>query len=353
MLAFAEGRHDDVVAELLPIRTILARFGGSHAQRDALQRTLVDSAIRAGQLDLARALLDERLGVRETSVWSWRRRGEVVRATGDTPSAAERADQRAAHAEPASPPPPAGTPAVSHREPGHHAFPTGNPTAHPTTVQRANRETTMPPTPTTTTGGPAGARPAPASPPSPCVVGHRRRRLDRLGSDGNRHRPRTIEVDIAEDGTRFVFDEAPVFDDGFPAYGNPFVTQGYIYPAGTLTDSNGVNPDGSPEFPDKVIGEWSCRGYFIADGAHTTEGSWVFTTQLFAFGDDADSGAETIVVTGYEGAEVGEIVTGAITGGTGRYATARGEADQELLGLNNPELATMGINKTVELELER
>ena len=52
-------------------------------------------------------------------------------------------------------------------------------------------------------------------------------------------------------------------------------------------------------------------------------------------------------------AEVGEIVTGAITGGSGRYATARGEADQELLSVNNPELATMGINKTVEFELAR
>jgi hypothetical protein len=92
-------------------------------------------------------------------------------------------------------------------------------------------------------------------------------------ADGGR-RARTIEVDIAEDGTRFVIDEAPVFDDGFPAHGNPFVTQGYIYPAGTLTDSNGVNPDGSPEFPDKVLGEWSCSGFFIAEGAHTTQGAW-------------------------------------------------------------------------------
>jgi hypothetical protein len=171
-------------------------------------------------------------------------------------------------------------------------------------------------------------------------------------SDGGR-RGRTVEVDIAEDGTRFVIDETPVFDDGFPAYGNPFITQGYIYEAGTLSDSNGVNPDGSPQFPDKVIGEWSCQGYFIADGAHTTEGSWVFTTQLFAFGGDPDSGAETIVVTGYEGAAVGKIVTGAIAGGTGKYSAARGEADQELLGINNPELPTMGINKTVTLELER
>ena len=46
-------------------------------------------------------------------------------------------------------------------------------------------------------------------------------------------------------------------------------------------------------------------------------------------------------------------MTGAITGGTGRYATARGEADQVLLGMNNPELPTMGINKTVTLEVAR
>jgi hypothetical protein len=164
---------------------------------------------------------------------------------------------------------------------------------------------------------------------------------------------RTIEVDVAEDGTRFVIDEAPVFDDGFPAYGNAFVTQGYIYPAGTLTDSNGVNPDGSPEFPDEVIGEWSCKGYFIADGAHTTEGSWVYTTQLFAFGDDADNGAETIVVTGYESGIVGDTVTGAVTGGTGRFMTARGEADQTFLGMNNPDLITMGSNKTVEIHVAK
>jgi len=94
VVAYIEDRHADVVAELLPIRTILARFGGSHAQRDALQRTLVASALRAGQLDLARALLNERIGVRETSIWSWRRRAELSRAAGDRPDA-DRADRRA------------------------------------------------------------------------------------------------------------------------------------------------------------------------------------------------------------------------------------------------------------------
>jgi hypothetical protein len=94
VLAHVEGRHGDVVAELAPIRGTLSRFGGSHAQRDALQRTLVVSAIRDGRTDLARALVDERLAVRETSVWSWRRRSDVQLAVGD-PAAAERAGRQA------------------------------------------------------------------------------------------------------------------------------------------------------------------------------------------------------------------------------------------------------------------
>jgi hypothetical protein len=94
VLAFSEGDHARVVDELLPIRTILSRFGGSHAQRDALQRTLVVSAVRCGQSDLARALIDERLGVRQTSVWSWRRRAQLFSGAGDA-GAAETATQRA------------------------------------------------------------------------------------------------------------------------------------------------------------------------------------------------------------------------------------------------------------------
>jgi hypothetical protein len=166
-------------------------------------------------------------------------------------------------------------------------------------------------------------------------------------------RPRTLEVDVAENGTKFVFDEAPVFpEDKMPAYGNPFLTQGYIYPAGTLTASNGVKPDGSPEFPDKVLGQWLCRGYFIANGAHTTKGAWIYSTQLFAFGQQPDSGRKTLVVTGYEGSEVDVPVVGAITGGTGEYATARGGATQRLLGFNNPTLPTMGINKRITFQIQ-
>jgi tetratricopeptide (TPR) repeat protein len=83
VLAFVEDRHDDVVAELLPIRARLQRFGGSHAQRDALQRTLLVSALRSRRVGLASALLSERLAARQTSVYAWGRRAELARLQGD------------------------------------------------------------------------------------------------------------------------------------------------------------------------------------------------------------------------------------------------------------------------------
>jgi hypothetical protein len=155
----------------------------------------------------------------------------------------------------------------------------------------------------------------------------------------------TLAFDVAEDMSRFAFAEQPVHEDGMPAYGNPFITQGYIYPAGTLNGANGVNPDGSPEFPAKVLGEWTCRGWFVGDGAHSKTGPMVITTQLYSFG--GAHGKNMLVSEGYELADVGVAIERAITGGTGEHVGARGEARQIFLGFN----ATEGVNLTVEIDL--
>src|SRR5262245_56766695 len=94
---------------------------------------------------------------------------------------------------------------------------------------------------------------------------------------------KVIKFQVAEDGNRFVFTKERLFVDGMPQYGTPFVTQGYLYPEGTLNGTNGVLADGKPEFPDKVIGEWTCYGWMIGDGGHTTTGEWVVSTQIYKF----------------------------------------------------------------------
>ena len=88
VVAWAEERYDDVVETLLPIRRITHHFGGSHAQRDALHRLLLESAIRSRRFDLARALSSERLEVREASPYSWSQRARSLRGLGDEAGAA-------------------------------------------------------------------------------------------------------------------------------------------------------------------------------------------------------------------------------------------------------------------------
>jgi tetratricopeptide (TPR) repeat protein len=60
MIAFGEQRYADVLDQLLPIRTVAHRFGGSHAQRDILTQTLIESALRGDRPELARNLISER-----------------------------------------------------------------------------------------------------------------------------------------------------------------------------------------------------------------------------------------------------------------------------------------------------
>jgi len=156
-----------------------------------------------------------------------------------------------------------------------------------------------------------------------------------------------LKFDIAENGTRFSADDTPLDADGLPAYGNEFITEGYIYPHGTLSASNGVNADGTPEFPELVLGRWTCRGWHVGEGAKTTEGPWVVTNQIFDLANKA--GNRTIVTEGFELPAVNVPIKRAITGGTGKYSGANGEQVQVMLGFPN---TSFGVNLRVELKLK-
>jgi hypothetical protein len=64
LLAFGAGRFDEATRTLAPLRGRLARIGGSHAQRDVIEQTLLAAAARGNERRLGRALLAERLASR-------------------------------------------------------------------------------------------------------------------------------------------------------------------------------------------------------------------------------------------------------------------------------------------------
>ncbi len=159
-----------------------------------------------------------------------------------------------------------------------------------------------------------------------------------------------LEFDVAEDGTRFAFDEAPVYEDGLPAYGNAFVTQGYIYEAGAIAEGAGVTADGAPTHPDRVIGTWTCEGHMIGEGARTETGAWVVSKQIFDFADQP--GAEQIISQGLELVDHEVAGQRPIVGGTGPYRNATGIHSQILHGHNDSEGVQLTMSLSVETPIE-
>lgn len=66
-VAFWRGRYRDAVDALHPVRFIANQFGGSHAQRDVIDWTLTEAAMRASLPDVAAALAHERAALKPHS----------------------------------------------------------------------------------------------------------------------------------------------------------------------------------------------------------------------------------------------------------------------------------------------
>jgi hypothetical protein len=82
LIAFHRGAYDQAVALLQPVRFDLWRIGGSHAQRDIVDWTLTEAAVRGGLRDVALSLAHERLGTRPRSAVNrnFLRRAEQIAA---------------------------------------------------------------------------------------------------------------------------------------------------------------------------------------------------------------------------------------------------------------------------------
>lgn len=159
--------------------------------------------------------------------------------------------------------------------------------------------------------------------------------------------PSTVRYDVAMNGHSFHF-EGPTNPAGFPADGTPFIIRGYIYPGGTFAThgpNSGVNADGSPQFPDKVLGTWYCRGWHLQDGDALT-GPVVATTQILDFNANV-AGGRALVSDGIELADFAVWFDRTVTGGTGRYSENGIRMKQIYVGFN----ASNGFNTTFRVRL--
>jgi hypothetical protein len=154
------------------------------------------------------------------------------------------------------------------------------------------------------------------------------------------HAPERIEfaIDVAEDMAKFVEPRVPVGTE--PLRGSFFVTEGRIYPAGTITASNSAMFD--PNAPGSV-GTWFCKGTFLVPGSQFDKAAAaVLSDQMYLLPDDLRS----IATTGTEGN--GKAVR-AVIGGTGPFQGYVGEQHQEFLGFNK----SGGVNLRVTIKLRR
>jgi hypothetical protein len=147
-------------------------------------------------------------------------------------------------------------------------------------------------------------------------------------------------VDVAEDlKGKFV----PTFvkpEHTQPERGSFFVTEGRIFPAGTIQgDGAGFDPNSRGH-----IGVWICRGtHLVAASEIPAAPLWVDSAQLYVLGRQ---GKEQIATEGLEGAAT---FTRIVTGGTGNFAGYVGEQRQTFLGFN----PTGGVNMRVTFVLRK
>jgi tetratricopeptide (TPR) repeat protein len=94
--AFGDGCYAECLQRLRSVRNVAQRFGGSHAQRDLIDLTLIEAALRAGEGRLARALASERTHLKPTSTFNWRLTARAQSLLGEERNAGQSAAWSAA-----------------------------------------------------------------------------------------------------------------------------------------------------------------------------------------------------------------------------------------------------------------
>ena len=156
-----------------------------------------------------------------------------------------------------------------------------------------------------------------------------------------------FSVDVVADCNRVIsVAQTPAISTPGPVFGDYFMYEGLIYEGGTLAancaggNGCGLNPNGTPEFPEAVIGRWTCYASSAGNGGATAEDVWLYSTQVYEFDVwQVDQGVyapglHALVSHGPQRNDLNVPWDRAITGGYGRYKRSAGQVQQTKVGFN-------------------
>jgi hypothetical protein len=148
------------------------------------------------------------------------------------------------------------------------------------------------------------------------------------GAPRDEENAQVFVLDVAIDAHTLNLNNNDPADRANPRRGSTFIVYGKVFPGGTIP--SGVTPF-DPDM-DGSVGDWICRGVFLADIADIQSGAAALafdTTQMFLLTTDENA----LFTEGLEG-NVNVTTHRTVTGGTGRYRRVIGQVSQETIGVN-------------------
>jgi hypothetical protein len=163
------------------------------------------------------------------------------------------------------------------------------------------------------------------------------------GAPAAKTAPSSFSVDVAADCNRYIENTSQ------PGMGATFLQEGVIYRPGTLAthcpggNGCGLKSDGTPEFPEAVIGQWRCWGSFVGHTGVSSDSPPSYSTQVYEFsvatpgGNLLEPGEHALVSHGPEWVSLEVPFERAIAGGYGHFKNADGVVAQTTVGFNQTQ----------------
>lgn len=116
-----------------------------------------------------------------------------------------------------------------------------------------------------------------------------------------------------------------------------FIVEGHIFKKGTFEYqgyNSGITEEGSPEFLERLIGRWVCKGWYLNKGPETKTGHYIDSTHTYEL-DNQTALSRILTSNGKEKIDMNEPFNRVLCSGQGSYSRVKGgSVSQTNVGIN-------------------